>query len=292
MRGWLDAWSTRPRPIAPGKTVGGKRRLLQNAGGALARTCRARTPRVERAVQETLESRRLLSGYTLSVLANFDMASGINPQGGVIMDPAGNLYGTTGAGGGLGNGTVFELPQGASVITALDSFNATNTGSNAQGNLIMDAGGNLYGTTAGGGSNNVGTVFELAKSNDRIATLVNFNTSDGASPFGGLIADSAGNLYGTTVSGGSAFDGTAFEVAQGSGTVTTLVSVADSKGLVSQLIMDSVGNLYGTATQGGVNAVGSIFELARGSSAFTTLASFNTTHGATPGNRANRRCRG
>src|SRR5665213_989431 len=153
-----------------------------------------RSQRVERAVMETLEGRRLLSGYTISTLVNLDTATGIQASGGVIMDSTGNLYGTGNLGGAHGVGTVFEVAKGGGVATVLANFNATD-GQEPTGKLAMDAAGNLYGTTQNGGPDGFGVVYELAKGSRVITTLATFNGSNGENP-GGLIIDSAGNLYG------------------------------------------------------------------------------------------------
>ena len=95
----------------------------------------------------------------------------------------------------------------------------------------MDSSGNLYGTTAGGGANRDGTVFELAQGSGTITTLASFNGTNGDEPEASLIMDSSGNLYGTTIDGGTSWNGTTndgygtvFELAKGSGTITTLAS--------------------------------------------------------------------
>jgi uncharacterized repeat protein (TIGR03803 family) len=146
----------------------------------------------------------------ITALASFDAAS---PSGGVVMDSSGNLYGTTTTGGASGLGTVFELAKGSNAITTLASFNSTD-GANPQGDLFMDGRGNLYGTTAlGGTAGGYGAVFELAKGSNAIFTLASFNgSSDGDEPLAGLVMDSSGNLYGTTDKGGASSDGTVFEV--------------------------------------------------------------------------------
>jgi uncharacterized repeat protein (TIGR03803 family) len=218
---------------------------------------------------------------TITTLAFFDGPEGSQPLSALIVDAGGNLYGTAAHGGAGAYGTVFELAHGTSTITTLASFNGTD-GSTPTGNLATDSGGDLYGTTSGGGASNNGTVFELAAGSGSITTLVSFNGTDGANPDGGLIMDGSGNLYGTTSAGGASGDGTVFEVAQGSGTITTLASFngTDGKLPLAGLIMDSSGNLYGTTAQGGGD--GTIFELAKAGGAITTLASFNGTDGATP----------
>src|SRR5665213_2614355 len=214
-----------------------------------------------RAVQEALECRRLLSGYELAALANFDTAVGTNPQGGVIMDAAGNLYGTTQSGGANGAGSVFELAKGASTVALLATFNGTN-GQSPYGRLFRDSNGDLFGTAAGGGGDNEGAVFELAKGDSTITTLASFNYDNGESPIGGVILDSLGNIYGTTEQGGASGYGTIFELAKGDSTITTLFSAnyADAASPQSELVMDSNGNLYGTSPFGGELESGAVYE--------------------------------
>jgi len=171
------------------------------------------------------------------------------------------------------------------VSSNLASFNGA-TGSGPRAGLIMDAQGNLYGTTDGGGANGHGTVFELAAGSGTITTLASFNGANGAYPEAGLIMDAQGNLYGTTSNGG-AFDdnGTVFELAAGSGTITTLASFNGANGHTPRagLIMDAQGNLYGTTAMApGAPGRGTVFELAAGSGTITTLASFNGANGVNP----------
>ena len=137
-------------------------------------------------------------------------------------------------------------------VTTLASFVGTN-GAHTWAGVIMDSSGNLYGTAAGGGPSSSGTVFELAQGSGTITTLASFNRTDGAAPLAGVIMDSSGNLYGTTASGGASGDGTVFELAHGSGTITTLASFngPNGAGPHDAPIIDSNGNLYGTAAGGG-----------------------------------------
>jgi uncharacterized repeat protein (TIGR03803 family) len=131
--------------------------------------------------------------------------------GSLIFDAAGNLYGTTYAGGMYGYGTAFELSPAAGgswTETVLYNFgNGTGAAQNPRAGLIFDAAGNLYGTTTGGGTSNSGTVFELTPTGGGGWTgqvLYSFgNTPDGAYSNAGLIFDAAGNLYGTTELGGA-----------------------------------------------------------------------------------------
>ena len=220
---------------------------------------------------------------TITTLASFKGPIGAHPADALIMDNSGNLYGTTRDGGAFGDGTVFELAHGSGTITTLASFNGTD-GADPEAGLIMDSSGNLYGTTTGGGATSNGTAFELAHGSGTITTLASFNDTNGADPSAGLIMDSSGNLYGTTTGGGATSNGTVFELAQGSGTITTLASFNGTDGEAPEgaLIMDSSGNLYGTTSRGGTSNDGTVFELAHGSGTITMLASFNGTNGSTP----------
>ena len=118
-------------------------------------------------------------------------------------------------------------------------------------------------------------MFEIAQGSGTITTLASFNGTDGLSPNGGLVMDSSGNLYGTTAFGDIGYtgaiatgDGSVFEIAQGSGAITTLESFNGTNGWapLSGLIVDSSGNLYGTTTTGGANGDGTVFELTNGPS--------------------------
>jgi uncharacterized repeat protein (TIGR03803 family) len=160
-------------------------------------------------------------GWSETVLHNFKGGStdGRGPYAGLILDAAGNLYGTTTYGGVYGHGTVFELTPaagGAWTETVLHDFGHGTDGYEPYAGLILDAAGNLYGTTVLGGTYGSGTVFELTPATGGSWTetvLHHFgNGTDGARPYGGLIFDAAGNLYGTTQQGGAYGYGTVFEI--------------------------------------------------------------------------------
>ncbi len=220
---------------------------------------------------------------TITALASFNGTNGENPRAGLIMDSSGNLWGTAEFGGASNDGTVFELAHGSGTITDLASFDGSN-GSFPVGGVIMDSSGNLWGTTETGGASGDGTVFELAHGSGTITDLASFNGNNGEGPRGALIMDSSGNLYGTTYAGGKAEDGTVFELAHGSGTITTLASFNGTNGASpwAGLIMDGSGNLYGTTYAGGASGYGTVFELADGSGTITALASFNGGDGKFP----------
>ena len=140
-------------------------------------------------------------------------------------------------------------------LTTLLTFDGSN-GANPRAGLIADANGDLFGTTAGGGANGHGTVFELVNNSGTytLTTLLSFNGSNGTVPFAGLIADANGDLFGTTEGGGANNDGTVFELVNNSGTYTptTLLSFNGSNGAdpIAGLIADANGDLFGT-TDGG-----------------------------------------
>lgn len=216
-------------------------------------------------------------GWTETVLHSFDQTDGANPRGALILDNAGNIYGTTAAGGNgidcVNCGEVFELVRGTGGRWAERSLHAFS----AEGGLLpscalaFDAAGNLYGTTEGGGAFNSGTVFKLTPKNGQWTETVlhSFKQSatDGNTPFAGVILDAAGNLYGTTYYGGLYASGTAFELTPGSDgnwTETVLHDFgAAGDGIGPQyggLIIDTAGNLYGTTGYGGAG-FGTVFEL-------------------------------
>lgn len=199
--------------------------------------------------------------YSLSA-ANGD---GSLPFGGSLLrDSAGNLYGTTLFGGFQGFGTVFKLDP-KNNETVLYSFNAGNgDGIEPTGTLARDAAGNLYGATFFGGASNFGTLFKIDTTNTE-TLLHSFSAAggDGAVPGGGLLIDKAGNLYGTTNSGGSSYCGTVFKLDTG-GTETILHSFSGNDGRVPELglAQDSKGNFYGTTQYGGKFGGGVVFKIA------------------------------
>lgn len=218
---------------------------------------------------------------TITVLATFSGADGGFPEGSLTLDSTGDLYGTTANGGAGGYGTVFEIAKGSNSITTLASFNDTN-GDSPKAGLILDGSGDLYGTAFAGGANDDGTIFEIASDSNVITALASFNISSGIRPLAGLALDNSGNFYGTTWEGGADGDGTVFELAKGSNTITALASFDGFDGTQPQdsLILDGSGNLYGTTYEGGADGDGTVFEIARGSNAITTLATFDGSNGA------------
>ena len=180
-------------------------------------------------------------------------------------------------------------------LTAVVSFGGAD-GSTLDGDLIADSQGDLFGTTEAGGANDDGTVFEIKKTAAGYAsaptTLVSFNNADGSFPAGGLIADSHGDLFGTTSGGGANDDGTVFEITKTAAgyasAPTTLVSFDGANGAFpfASLIADVNGDLFGTTGSGGANDDGTVFEIKKTAVGYastpTTLVSFNGTNGPFP----------
>jgi uncharacterized repeat protein (TIGR03803 family) len=193
-------------------------------------------------------------------------ADGYNPQAGVIGDGAGNLYGTT-AYGGTGYGVVFKLdPSGHE--TVLHSFTGGSDGGYPySAGVIRDSAGNLYGTTYSGGittgaavcaNGGCGVVFKLDTAGQETVLHAFAGSSDGANPYGSLIGDSAGNLYGTTYNNGSnsgaAIAGVVYKLDTTGHEIVLYSFTGRSDGGFPQagVIRDSAGNLYGTASAGGI----------------------------------------
>jgi len=226
--------------------------------------------------------------WSQSVLYNFTggATDGANPAAGLVFDQNGNLYGTTRYGADLatcakGCGVVFELSpaSGAWTERLLYAFtNSNHDGREPAANLIFDSLGNLYGTTAGGGTDHVtccGTVFELSPGtggawNEKVLLYFPANKSQGAYPSGKLSFDGSGNLYGVTPLGGQNLAGTVYELSPASGGVWNEIvlysftaSLNERGGAsypVGGLLLDSSGNLYGTAGAG-QSGSGAVFEI-------------------------------
>jgi uncharacterized repeat protein (TIGR03803 family) len=204
--------------------------------------------------------------------------------GGVVRDPAGNLYGP-GDEGGIGYGVVFKVDTKGNE-TVLHAFAGPPAdGSFSISRLLRDKAGNLYGMTYYGGANDKGTVFKVdTKGNETV--LYNFvgGTTDGCYPTGGLIRDASGNLYGTTSACGGGGGGTVFELSKSGETVLHSFTVAVTDGLTpayGSLLMDKGGNLYGVTVYGGsfdrqfTKGVGTLYKL-------SSNGTFNVLHSFTP----------
>src|ERR1022692_3387487 len=194
------------------------------------------------------------------------LADGGNPYGGVVPDSAGNLYGTTSAGGTSGYGVVFKLDK-AGQETVLYAFTGGADGGYSYAGVIRDSAGNLYGTTSSGGTAGYGVVFEVNTCGQETVLYSFTGGADGGYSYAGVIRGSAGNLYGTTSAGGIgqgyAGYGVVFKLST-AGQETVLYSFtggADGGNPGAGVIHDSAGNLYGTTTSGGTAGQGVVFKL-------------------------------
>jgi uncharacterized repeat protein (TIGR03803 family) len=220
-----------------------------------------------------------------TVLYSFDcFDGGKNPYGGVTFDNAGNLYGTTVAGGsggqcaGDGCGVVYKLsPAGGTWSeTVLYNFTGGDDGFGPGGAVVFDQEGNLYGTAPDGGAFSQGVVYQLSPNNGQWKQTVihPFTGGDdgGVGSLGALLVDAAGNLYGVTETGGKYGAGVAFKLSSARGTwkYATLYpfqGLPDAGFPYGGLIADAHGRLYGTTYFGGANGVGSVFQVAPGPNA-------------------------
>jgi uncharacterized repeat protein (TIGR03803 family) len=199
--------------------------------------------------------------YTFELLS----ASGFGQPGqGVIRDSAGNLYGATFIGQadvGYGFGVVYKVdPSGHT--TVLHNFTGGADGGDPN-SVIRDPAGNLYGTASGGGASSAGVVFKIDTSGTETVLYSFTGGADGGFPLGGLIRDSAGNLYGTTNGGGASSAGVVFKI-DVSGTETVLYSFTggvDGGFPLAGVIRDPAGNLYGTTNGGGASSAGVVFKV-------------------------------
>jgi uncharacterized repeat protein (TIGR03803 family) len=225
----------------------------------------------------------------------------------LVFDQQGNIYGTTVIGGSgsctFGCGAVYELSHGNGgwSSSVLYSFQEQSPDDNfPYGGVIFGPGGSLYGTALAGGLNNAGTIYELTPNNDGTwskSTLVSFDYGGfflGTQPYGSLLLDPHGAMYGTNSAGGSGQNGTAFELnpANLSQYFSLLYNfnapIGDTgQGPEASLTEDATGNLYGTTVGGGEFGYGNVFKLSftNGSWTYTSLHDFDGVDGRAPRSR-------
>ncbi len=193
---------------------------------------------------------------------------GSYPEADLFIDRTGVLYGTTTQGGIEGNmGTLFKIAPGGKEKVVHAFGGSADDGADPSGGVIVDKAGNLYGATLGGGANGLGVVYKLAP--DGTETLVHTFQGiccgiDGSFPYGNLVFDTLGNIYGATNAGGSAADlGSVFEI-RADGTETVLhgfAGGADGSYPRGGLAIDDSGSLYGTTVTGGASDVGTVYRI-------------------------------
>src|SRR5580704_600201 len=225
-----------------------------------------------------------VQAQTFTVLHNFKGFDGSNPYAGLIRDTAGNLYGTTLNGGtGEGHGTVFKLDT-AGVLTTVYGFRGYGDGNKPYAGVVRDRAGNLFGTTPSGIGHkfSLGIVYRISSAGKEAKPHVFTGPpSDGSNPYGGLIRDNAGTLYGTTGGGGAASRGTVFKLSAGKETVLYSFTGTNGDGAYPEgtLVRDNSGTLYGTTSSGGGSAFGTVFKVDT-TGKETVLHSFSGTDGA------------
>src|SRR5277367_1359312 len=228
---------------------------------------------------------KLTPGGKLTVIYNFTSTTG-QPSSGLTLGTNGNFYGAT-FNGGTGTaciggcGTVFELtPSGK--LTILWNFEGGNDGESPYSGPIEDTDGNFYGTTYQGGTNTVGTIYQLTPSG-KLTTIYQFDAIHGAFPIGPLVQATDGNLYGTTAGFGFNY-GTIFKIVPSGDFALTLLftfDVFDGAYPYAGLVQGSDAKLHGTTT--GASLFGDVFDI-------TTTGSFVELHalnGSTDGAYAN-----
>ncbi len=209
-------------------------------------------------------------------------ADGQNPNGGVIRDPAGNLYGTT-VHGGIGYGVVYQV-NAAGNETVLHAFTGGADGMYPYAGVIRDSEGNLYGTASAGGPANAGVVYKVDPAGDETVLYWFTGGPDGSGPQAGVIRDKAGNLYGTTISGGASNTGVVYELhANGLETVLhSFTAGADGANPYAGLTGDAAGTLYGATYSGGASNAGVVYKVEVANKQETVLYSFAGAKGANP----------
>ncbi len=196
------------------------------------------------------------------------------PNGGVIRDAAGNLYGTTFAGGTADRGVVFKIDAWGH-RTVLHNFLGGADGANPVAGVAFGPDG-LYGTTSTGGIQNAGTVYKINAAGEETVLHAFLAGDDGSEPVAGVTLDAAGNVYGTTFFGGPAFAGVVYKI-DPSGQETLLHTFAGGAGgnnPIGGVILDADGNLYGTLNGGGKGNSGVVYKI-DGSGQETVLHTFS-----------------
>jgi len=219
-------------------------------------------------------------------LKDFSGADGSYPFGSLVQASDGKLYGMTSGGGSVAGGVIFSYDPATSKYTKLKDLDATK-GYNPFGSLILASDGKLYGMTYQGGSSSGGVIFSYDPVTSAYTKLVNFDGTNGGSPYGSLIQASDGKLYGMTSRGGDGDYGVMFSYEFSTSTYTKLKDFdyyTNGAYPFGSVIQASDGNLYGMTSGGGSNNSGVAFSYDISTSTYTKLRDFNGDNGSGPGN--------
>lgn len=220
-----------------------------------------------------------------SELYQFDSAGLANSEAPLIQGSDGNLYGTTAEGGTNGAGAIFQFNPNTSALTVLHPFSGAGTdGATPYSALTQGTDGNYYGTTYVGGVNNLGTIFIYRSATSTFTTLHSFSSSEGNMPYAGLTQGADGKFYGTTTAGGANQLGTVFAFNPGTGSVTTLHSLAVTEGVdsINKLLLANDGNFYGVTSFEGPQGRGTAFMYSPSTGNFAVIEVFSAAVGASP----------
>ena len=206
----------------------------------------------------------------LSIAYSFNSAAAYVPWAGLTLAPNGTLYGTTAYGGAMNLGNIFTFSQKGSFKTPSAGFNGSN-GSYPLAGMVRSSNGIFYGTTAQGGQNGVGTIFQLIGSSSPVAVT----DLQSEAPYTTLVQDRHGVFYGTLPYGGTSGKGEVFYMdALGAGMTTHSFSGPDGETPIAGLVQGSNGDFYGITQLGGTDNVGTIFTISATGSYFKTLHNF------------------
>jgi uncharacterized repeat protein (TIGR03803 family) len=226
-----------------------------------------------------------------NVLYTFPGGNGGSKSIGLVFDQAGNIYGTTSAGGTYNGGIAYQLTNSGSgwAENVMHNFGVDLDGLTPYRSvLIFDHAGNIYGTTYFGGAIDAGTVFQVTPSGSGwTETVIHsfMDGSDGRFPYSGLIMDQSGNFFGTTTDAGTGGGGVVFELTPSGGgwnysVIYSLTgTLGDSCGPAWALVMDGQGNLYDTTECGGAHGVGNVFKLTNNGGSWTYTSLYDFTGG-------------